>query len=109
MNNLERAVIKLSELCVTSEIAKGYVSEKEFGKASGRKKLRCPDSECQDSIVRYCHGEVKGTFFAHLSNECCDYALFDRIKTYEMRELRQLMYVKSKNKGYRKQEKGAGV
>ena len=47
--------------------------------------LYCPDPECDHKILRYCHGEIKEAFFAHLNNESCDYANFDKENTQTMR------------------------
>lgn len=85
---------------IAAEIALNYTVEKEIRKASGRKELKCPDPECQNSTVRYCHGEIKDAFFAHLNNEECDYAKFDRNDTNQMRTLRCILYEHFKGKGY---------
>lgn len=89
------------ELLLASEIAENYKLEKEIRKASGRKELRCPDSECQHSVLRYCHGEIKEAFFAHLSNEKCDYARFDKGSTQTTRNIRRIVYDNFKSKGYK--------
>ncbi|HAN20679.1 MAG TPA: hypothetical protein DCP51_03230 [Clostridiales bacterium] len=83
-----------------TEIANNYSLEKEIRKASGRKELYCPDPECDHKILRYCHGEIKEAFFAHLNNESCDYANFDKENTKTMRTVRRLIYDKFKSKGY---------
>lgn len=88
------------QLLIASEIAKDYSLEKEIRKASGHKELRCPDPECQNPILRYCHGEKKDAFFAHLNNEHCDYADFDRENTQIMRTVRRTIYEQFKNKGF---------
>lgn len=88
------------QLLIASEIAKIYETEKEVRKASGRKELRCPDSDCQHPLLRYCHGEIKDAFFAHLNNECCDYADFDRENTQIMKTVRKIVYEHFKANGY---------
>ena len=65
-----------------SDIAKSYELEKQVRKASGYKELTCPDPDCPSPILRYCHGEVKRAFFAHLDNCKCDYAEYDKENTY---------------------------
>lgn len=87
-------------LLIASEIAKDYPLEKEIRRASGHKELCCPDPECQNPILRYCHGEKKDAFFAHLNNEHCDYANFDRENTQIMRNVRTIIYEQFKSKGY---------
>lgn len=88
------------QLLIATDIAKDYLLEKEIRKASGRKELYCPDPECQHPILRYCHGEIKDAFFAHLNNEQCDYAVFDKENTQIMRTVRRNIYENFKNKGY---------
>lgn len=88
------------QLLIATDIAKDYLLEKEIRKASGRKELHCPDPECQHPILRYCHGEIKDAFFAHLNNEQCDYAVFDKENTQIMRTVRRNIYENFKNKGY---------
>lgn len=60
-----------------SEISEHFDIEHEVRKASRRKELTCPDEEC-NAIVRYCHGEIRGAYFAHLIHTNCDYDIFDR-------------------------------
>lgn len=88
------------KLYLASEIAEDYALEKEIRKASGRKELCCPDSDCDNPILRYCHGEIKDAFFAHLNNEHCDYANFDKETTQIMRTIRRCIFEHFKNKGY---------
>lgn len=71
-----------------SDIADSFEKEREVRKASSRKELCCPDESCEAPIVRYCHGEIKGAYFAHLKNTKCDYAEFDKRDTSVMRLLR---------------------
>lgn len=88
------------KLVIATELAKDYSFEKKIRKASGHKELRCPDPECQHPILRYCHGEKKDAYFAHLNNEHCDYATFDRENTQIMRTVSRLIYESFKAKGY---------
>ena len=90
-------------LYTATEIACDYKLEKEIRKASGRKELRCPDPECQNPVVRYCHGEIKEAFFAHLNNDLCDYAKFDKENTQIIRKIRHMIFEHFKNKGYKVQ------
>jgi len=80
------------KLIVAAEISRKYESEKKIRKASACKELRCPDSECSHPIIKYCHGDKRGAFFSHLINDNCDYAVFDKIETSRMKELRRKMY-----------------
>lgn len=83
-----------------SEISKNYVLEKKVRKASGYKELCCPDVDCQNPILRYCHGEKKNAYFAHLSNENCDYAIFDRENPQIIKNVGRQIYEQLKSKGF---------
>lgn len=98
-SNMENAIWG-ERLLTATDIAKDYQVEKEVRKASGRKELRCPDPECQHPIIRYCHGEIKEAFFAHLNNRFCDYADFDKTNTQVMRNVRRRIYEHFKAAGY---------
>lgn len=82
------------------EIAKDYNFEKAVRQASGSKELLCPDPGCQHRILRYCHGDIKDAYFAHLSNEQCDYALFDKSNTQVIRTIRRKFYEHFKSLNY---------
>lgn len=60
------------------EVSQNYELEKNVRYASRKKELLCPDDTCEHRILRYCHGDKKEAFFAHLNNETCDYAQFDK-------------------------------
>ena len=83
-----------------TEIADSYELEKSIRKASGRKELRCPDADCPSPVLRYCHGEIKSAFFAHLDNCTCDYAEFDRENTQLMRTVKRTIYESFVAQGY---------
>lgn len=81
------------------EIAAQYELEKEVRRASGRGELRCPDPECGSPVIKYCHGEIRGAYFAHRTQEDCDYALFDKRDSGVMRGIRQKLYEHLKRQG----------
>ncbi len=85
---------------MASEIAKNYDKEKAVRKASGRKELLCPDPECKNKILRYCHGEKRQPYFAHINNEHCDYADFDLQNTNLTRTIRTILYEQFTSQGY---------
>ncbi len=85
---------------VASEISKNYKQEKEIRKASGHKELCCPDPDCEYPILRYCHGEKKVSYFAHLNNCQCDYANFDKENTSLMRAVKLKIYENFRSRGY---------
>lgn len=73
---------------IASDVANEFELERVIKKASGRRELLCPDKECKSPIVRYCHWEIKGAYFAPLANDKCDYADFDKNDTAVFRLLR---------------------
>ena len=96
---MENTVWK-NENLIAQDIADNFELEREIRKASSRKELLCPDKGCKCRIVRYCHGEVKGAYFAHLTNEKCDYADFDKNDTSVFRLLRLKLYKHFSELGY---------
>lgn len=96
---MENAIWK-NENLIASDVANLFELEREVRMASGRKELRCPDSGCKCPIVRYCHGEIKGAYFAHLTNDKCDYADFDKNDTSVFRTLRLKLFKHFSELGY---------
>ena len=82
-----------------TEIAESYELEKIIRKASGRKELRCVDPDCNSPILRYCHGEIKCAFFAHLNNCTCDYAEFDKENTQVIRQVKRNIFNNFSSRG----------
>lgn len=82
------------------DVGVDYITEKNVRIASAKKELRCPDSGCENPILRYCHGEIKSPFFAHLNNCTCDYAEFDKENTGVIRNVRNKIYEHFKEQGY---------
>lgn len=88
------------QVYTATEIAESYELEKNIRKASGRKELRCLDPECPSPVLRYCHGEIKCAFFAHLDNCTCDYAEFDKENTQLMRQVKRTIYDSFTSRGF---------
>ena len=88
------------QIYTATEIAESYELEKRIRKASGRKELRCVDPDCNSPILRYCHGEIKCAFFAHLDNCTCDYAEFDKENTQVMREVKRAVFDSFTSRGF---------
>ena len=82
------------------DIAKKYNLEKQIRQASGRKELRCLDTNCVNPELKYCHGEKKGAYFAHISNCSCDYNKFDKENTPFLRQINRSLYDVLISKGY---------
>jgi hypothetical protein len=83
-----------------TEVSQSYELEKEIRKASGRRELECTDPDCPNPILKYCHGEIKNPYFAHLNNCNCDYAEFDKGNTQLMRSVKRNLYEIFVAKGY---------
>ena len=81
-----------------SEIADDFEMEHTIRQVSGRE-LFCPDPQCETPLLRYCHGEKKHAYFAHLQTGSCDYAQFDK-QPGIIREVRYKLYGLFKSKGY---------
>lgn len=81
-----------------SEIADDFEMEHTIRQLS-RRELFCPDPQCETPLLRYCHGEKKHAYFAHLQTESCDYAQFDK-QPGIIREVRYKLYGLFKSKGY---------
>lgn len=87
------------ELLHASEIAKDYYLEKEIRKASAMGELLCPDYDCQNPILKYCHGEIKGAYFAHRDLADCDYMRFEKSSGL-FHSIRLQLYEHFKKQGY---------
>ena len=81
-----------NEILSASDIAKDYILEKSVREASNRGALRCPDPECQQPILKYCHGDIKEAYFSHKSHGACDYAVFDKETTPVVRTVQRLLF-----------------
>lgn len=60
-----------------SEVSENNKYEREVRKVS-HIELMCPDPNCANPILKYCHGDKKDAYFAHICNEHCDYGDYDR-------------------------------
>ncbi len=89
-----------NKCCLAAEIAVEYSREKEIRIASAHNELRCLDPECQNPVLRYCHGEKKDAYFAHQNNMNCDYAEFDKGNNKITRNVRKCLYEQCKRLGY---------
>ena len=88
------------QIYYASEIAESFELEESIRKASTCKELICPDLNCSKPILRYCHGEIKGAFFAHLNNCDCDYAKYDRSNTPFIHNIKHIIYSVFSSQGY---------
>ena len=84
-----------------SEIMENFELEKDIRLASG-KELYCPDPLCENKLLKYCHGDKRKAYFAHINNEKCDYGKFDKSKrmTSNIRVIQKLLYAHLKDLGH---------
>lgn len=94
---MERALWNNKEY-YANDVVNDFDTENKIRKAS-HKELFCPDSQCNTPILRYCHGEKKRAYFAHIKNSKCDYGDFDR-KNKFIREIRIKLFQLFREKGY---------
>ncbi|MBO5224122.1 MAG: hypothetical protein J6C23_06400 [Clostridia bacterium] len=83
------------------EIAQDYKKENLFREYSRNKKIRCADPDCKQPIVRYCHGDKKSAYFAHLTNTDCDYDRFDKKDNSILKQLRIKLFEHFTSLGYK--------
>ena len=88
------------KLITAAKISSDYYLEKQIRMASGRKELFCPDPDCKNSVLRYCHGEKKEAYFAYLNNVDCDYAKFDKENSSVLKKIKKLLYEHFVGLGY---------
>lgn len=96
---MEHAMWKGKFISAT-DVAKTYIYEKTVRNASKLKELECPDTDCTCRTLRYCHGEKKGPYFAHIDNSSCDYDKYDRETPAVVKEIKLLLFEHFKNIGY---------
>ncbi len=77
---MDKAIIN-NKIVSAYEISLDYESEKLVRAYSRNKKILCVDSCCKNPVLRYCHGDKKAAYFAHLTNTECDYDKFDKNDT----------------------------
>lgn len=85
------------------EISLNYDKEKIIRRYSRNKKILCSDPHCKNPVLRYCHGDKKSAYFAHLINTECDYNEFDRNDNALFKELRIKLFHHFTSLGYKVQ------
>lgn len=78
------------QIYTATDISKSYELEISIEIASKKKELQCPDPDCQNPLLMYCHGEKKRAYFAHYHTCTCDYAEFDKKNTQFIQVKRRL-------------------
>lgn len=97
---MERALFNGKEIFATEISDDIFENEEVFRRASQEKQLFCPDPECENKILRYCHGEKKKAYFAHLNKSNCDYADFDKNNDEERIAICRKLYESFKSMGF---------
>ena len=99
---MEHAIWK-GKMISASEIAEDFKVEKSIRVASRNNELLCPDPECQQPVLKYCHGDIKDPFFSHRNHGSCDYAAFDKETTPVVREIQRRLLQHFQKAGYQTQ------
>lgn len=60
----------------------------------------CPDENCEHRVLKYCHGDKRQPYFAHVINTDCGYEKYDNETTEYTKEIKRLLYSHFKNQGY---------
>lgn len=97
---MDKAIID-NKIVSAYEISLDYELEKAVRKYSRNKKILCVDSCCENPVLRYCHGDKKAAYFAHLTNTECDYDKFDKNDTMILKELRRELFNHFTDLGYK--------
>ena len=82
-----------------SEVSENNQYEREVRKVS-HIGLMCPDPNCANPILRYCHGDKKDAYFAHICNEHCDYGDYDRDTPSQIKLVCKRLYTHLASLGY---------
>ncbi|MCH5316101.1 MAG: hypothetical protein J1E81_09310 [Eubacterium sp.] len=96
---MEKAMWNGKEI-IALNIAEKYEIEKAVRKASGRKELLCPDKNCTHRVLRYCHGEKKDAYFAHINNTDCAYEKYDKGTSDIVKNIKRILYFYFQSKNY---------
>lgn len=97
---MDKAIID-NRVVSAYEISLDYEKEKLVRTYSRNKKILCVDSHCENPVLRYCHGDKKAAYFAHLTNTECDYDKFDKNDSAFLKELRIKLFNHFTTLGYK--------
>lgn len=86
------------QLLYAYEISSDYKLEKCIKRASKNGDLYCTDPDCKMPRLKYCHGDSKGAYFAHVENCDCDYAKYDFQNSFALRKLQIKLFDSLKRK-----------
>ena len=82
------------------DISLDYNIEKQVRLASNTEALTCPDPECKNRVLKYCHGEIKEAYFCHKTVDHCDYTDFDKDNSQTLRMIKWKLYQTLTDQGF---------
>lgn len=96
---MEKAIWNGKEIIAFS-VADDYETEKVVRRASSRRELLCPDENCEHRVLKYCHGDKKQAYFAHLQNSNCEYEKYDNETEDYVKNIKQILFNHFSELGY---------
>lgn len=96
---MEKAIYN-GKIIIASDIIEDVNLELEIKTASKNGKLLCPDENCTNPQLKYCHGEKYMEYFAHVNNCGCSYEKYDKNNTTQIRHVQKILYTHFKKSGY---------
>lgn len=98
---MDKAVIN-NEIVSAYEISRlDDKSENLVREYSRNGKIFCADPHCKNPVLKYCHGDKKAAYFAHMKNADCDYHNFDKSDDPFRKELRIKLFHHFTSLGYK--------
>lgn len=92
-------VIWKSENIYASAVKESYELEKLIREASAKGELLCPDINCENPVLKYCHGNKRRPYFAHRYISLCDYDRYDRNNSESINNVKYLIFNQLTQKG----------
>lgn len=97
---MEKALWK-NENIYASTVNESYDFEKQIREASSKGELRCPDTNCNSPVLKYCHGNKKRPYFAHKYVSDCDYDKYDKNNSETINQIKALIFEHLTKKGFK--------
>lgn len=97
---MEKALWK-NENIYASTVKESYEFEKLIREASSKGELRCPDTNCESPVLKYCHGNKKRPYFAHKYVSDCDYDKYDRYNSEIINNIKFLIFEHLTKNGFK--------
>lgn len=96
---MEKAIWNDKEIIAFS-VAADYETEKAVRRASSHGELLCPDENCEHRVLKYCHGDKKQAYFAHLQNSECEYEKYDNETEAYVKNIKLILFNHFSELGY---------